>query len=85
MDIKVTVMAITRLIYGLVSLSGGLLIFYFKDLQHAMKINAFMGSLGPFVFLAVSLIGITGLATQIDIKKLIILIIGVAMIMLGTS
>lgn len=85
MDIKVTVMAITRLIYGLVSLSGGLLIFYFKDLQHAMKINAFMGSLGPFVFLAVSLIGIAGLATQIDIKKLIILIIGVAMIMLGTS
>lgn len=44
MDIKVTVMAIMRLIYGVVSLSGGLLIFYFKDLQHAMKINAFMGS-----------------------------------------
>ena len=84
MDTKVTVMAITRLIYGLISLSGGLLIFYFKDLQHAMKINAFMGSLGPFVFLGVSLIGIAGLATQLDFRKLITLIIGVTLIMLGT-
>lgn len=84
MDVKVTVMAITRLMYGLLSISGGILIFYFKDIQHAMKINAFMGSIGPFVFLGLSLVGIAGLAGQIEIKKLVILIAGVALILLGS-
>jgi hypothetical protein len=84
MDIKITIMAVTRLIYGLISLFGGLLIFYFKDLHSAMKINSFMGSLGPFVFLGLSLIGITGLAKEVEIWKLSIIILGVILIMIGT-
>lgn len=84
MDNKVVVMGITRMLYGLLSFSAGLLIFYFKDLQQAMKINGFMGSLGPFVFLTLSLIGLAGLASQIEPRKLIMLIAGVALIMLGT-
>lgn len=83
MDAKVSVMAITRLIYGLVSLSGGVLIFYYKDLQHAVKINAFLGSIGPFVFMGLSLVGIAGLAGQIEIKKIAMLCVGVILIMLG--
>lgn len=83
MDAKVSVMAITRLIYGLVSLSGGVLIFYFKDLQHAMKINAFLGSIGPFVFMGLSLVGVAGLAGQVEIKKIAMLCVGVILIMLG--
>lgn len=83
MDAKVSVMAITRLLYGVVSLSGGLLIYYYKDLQHAIKINAFLGSLGPFVFLGLSLLGIAGLAGQIDPKKVAMLVVGVLLIMLG--
>jgi len=84
LDIKVTVMGITRLIYGCISLFGGFLIFYFKDLQHAMKINSFMGSLGPVVFLGLSIIGVAGLANQIAPWKLILIIAGVALIMVGT-
>ena len=83
MDAKVSVMAITRLIYGLVSLSGGALIFYYKDLQHAVKINAFLGSIGPFVFMGLSLVGIAGLTGQIEIKKIAMLCVGVILIMLG--
>ena len=58
--------------------------FYFKDLQNAVKINSFMGSIGPFVFLGLSLLGVAGLAGQIEVKKLAMIIVGVTLIMLGT-
>ena len=77
-------MAVTRMMYGVIGLSGGLMMFYFKDLQNAVKINSFMGSIGPFVFLGLSLLGVAGLAGQIEVKKLAMIIVGVTLIMLGT-
>ena len=84
METNVMIMAVVRLIYGIISLTGGALIIYFKSLQTAMKINAFMGSIGPLVFLGVSLIGVVGLVGQLEVKKLVVLCIGVVLIMLGT-
>jgi len=84
MDTKVLIMGVTRLIFGAMSLSGALLMLYHKDLQQAVKINAFLGSIGPFIFAGLSLLGIAGLATQIEPKKIVMLIIGVTLIVLGT-
>jgi hypothetical protein len=76
-------MGLTRVIYGLLGLTGGLLIFYFNDLQQAILINGILGSIGPFVFLSVSALGIAALHAM-DKRKMLLLIIGVILIMLGT-
>ncbi|MTI94820.1 MAG: DUF2619 domain-containing protein [Firmicutes bacterium] len=84
MNINLITMAAIRMLYGVVSLSGGLLMLYYKDLQSAVKINGIIGSVGPFVFLFVSAIGVAGLAGQIDLRKLGLLLMGITLIMLAT-
>lgn len=84
MNSKLIAMAIIRMSFGLLSLGGGLLMLYYRDLQAAVKINSFIGSIGPFVLLGVSTIGVAGLATQMDPRKLFMLVAGVALILLGT-
>ncbi|MBS4031943.1 MAG: DUF2619 domain-containing protein [Clostridiales bacterium] len=83
MDARVKLMGLTRVIYGLLGLTGGLLIFYFNDLQQAILINGILGSIGPFVFLSVSALGIAALRAKMDKRKLLLLILGVTLIMLG--
>ncbi|MGI6364712.1 MAG: DUF2619 domain-containing protein [Bacillota bacterium] len=84
MDTKVLTMAIIRMMYGVFSFVGGVLIFRFNDLGQAVRINSFIGSIGPFVLLVVSAIGIAGLATQIPLRKVILLVAGVTLMLLGT-
>lgn len=84
MNARVKVMGLTRVIYGLLGLTGGLLIFYFNDLQQAIVINGILGSIGPFVFLSVSALGIAALHAKMNKQKILLLILGVIFIMLGT-
>jgi len=84
MDTKVLTMAIIRMTFGMISLLGGYLMFRLNDLQHAVRINSIIGSIGPFVLLMVSAIGVAGLATQMDFKKVALLVMGIVLILLGT-
>ncbi len=83
MDSKILVMGLSRVIFGLLSLGGGLLMFYFNDLTQSVRINAILGSIGPFVFIGVSAIGLIGLSAQLDPRKMVMLLAGVILIMLG--
>jgi len=84
MDTKVVAMAVIRMLFGLLSLSGGILMFWFNDLGKAIRINSVIGSIGPFVLLLVSAIGVAGLATQLDFRKVALLVAGIVLILLGT-
>jgi uncharacterized membrane protein len=84
MDTKVIAMALIRMSFGILSLVGGFMMFRFNDLQQAVRINSVIGSIGPFVLLAVSAIGIAGLATQMDFRKIALLVAGITLILLGT-
>lgn len=84
MDTRVAAMAAIRMLFGLISLSGGYLMIRFNDLQQAVRINGIIGSIGPFVLLLVSAIGVAGLATQMDMRKLTLLVAGIVLILLGT-
>jgi hypothetical protein len=83
-DGKVIVMGLTRVFFGILSLGGGLLMFYFNDLSQSVRINGILGSIGPFVFLSVSAIGLIGLSAQLDPRKLAMLLAGTTLILLGT-
>lgn len=84
MDAKVLTMAIIRMLYGILSFSGGFLIYRYNDLQQAVRINSIIGSIGPFVLLVVSAVGVAGLAAQTDFKKVALLVLGVILMLLGT-
>lgn len=84
MDTRVAAMAAIRMLFGLISLSGGYLMLRFNDLQQAVRINGIIGSIGPVVLLLVSAIGVAGLATQMEMKKIVLLVAGIVLILLGT-
>jgi hypothetical protein len=84
MDRLVWGMGFTRALYALLNLGAALLIWKFADVAHAMKINAFFGSLmGPMVFLLVSGLGMAGLAKALSPVKIVLIVVGLAFIMIG--
>lgn len=84
MDRLVWGMGFTRAFYALLNLGAALLIWKFADVAHAMKINAFFGSLmGPMVFLLVSGLGMAGLAKALSPVKIVLILVGLAFIMVG--
>jgi len=84
MDRRVVIMAVIRALFGLISLTGSIMMFLLNDLTQAIRINGIIGSMGPFVLLLVSAIGIAGVAAQMDIRKVILILAGVIFIILGT-
>jgi len=84
MDKYVLTMGLTRFILGLINLSGALLMFRYQTVENALRINGILGSIGPFVLLFVSSVGLAGLAGQIPISKVALILLGVVCILLGT-
>jgi len=84
MDATVMRMAVLRILFGSVSIIGAILMFYFNRVEDALKINAFIGSIGPFVFLTVSGIGLLGISGQMELYKIAMVVAGIVLIMLGT-
>ncbi len=77
-------MAMIRGMYGIANFTAAYLIYRAGTPEAGLRINAIMGSIGPFFFAAVALIGIAGAASNLQAHKLIMLIIGITLIMLGT-
>ncbi len=77
-------MAALRVFFGLLGLVGAGLMLCRQDLATALRINTMLGSIGPFVFLTVSLLGISALASEILPSRLALIIVGVACVLLGT-
>lgn len=76
-------MAALRVIFGLLSLTAGLLMLK-KDIAFAVRANGIIGSIGPFIFLAVSALGIAGLSGSLDPVRLIMLLSGIVFVFWGT-
>jgi type IV secretory pathway VirB2 component (pilin) len=47
--------------------------------------NAFLGLLGPLIFIAVSTLGITVIAIKLSWFKVICLILGLGLVLIGTK
>lgn len=86
MEQTVWAMGLTRIIYAVVNLGVGLLIWKLNDPAGAMKANAVLGSfVGPLVFVIVSGLGMAGLAKAVSPLKMVLLVLGVIIIMIGAS
>jgi hypothetical protein len=77
-------MAGLRVLFGMMGLGGAALMLWYNDVSVAVRINAVLGSVGPFVFLGVSLLGIAGMAGEIPVQRLVLVAAGGTLVLLGT-
>ena len=69
-----------RILSGSMEIIAAILIYRFNSLEHALKINALLASIGPFIFISVMYLGLTGVTQKINYNKMIIIYLGVALI-----
>ncbi|NLZ53920.1 MAG: YqhV family protein [Thermoanaerobacteraceae bacterium] len=85
MDPIVTSMAIMRFISSIIELAAALLFLKSKSVEKALRINATLGLIGPLIFMGVSLLGLAGISGKITFAKLIIILAGVMLVLIGTT
>lgn len=78
------VMICLRLVSGLIEMGAAYLMYYFKNINTAIKINAFLGLIGPLVLILVTFMGLIELSSKVNPKNLILIGIGVFLILIGT-
>lgn len=76
-------MALLRFISSSVEFSAALLMLYFNSVESALKINAALALVGPSVMLAVTSLGLLGLAGKLSFFSLLLIVCGVTLILLG--
>lgn len=81
----ITTMAVTRFLFGLINFIGVFFMLRYNTPEQALRVNGIIGSIGPFVFLFVSMVGLAGMAGKISTQKMILLIAGIILIWLGTK
>jgi hypothetical protein len=77
-------MILLRVLSAFVELSTAFLMFHYKSIENAIKINTLPALVGPLVFIIVSLIGLEGLSSELNLNKLILILSGILLILLGT-
>lgn len=85
MDPVIIAMSIVRFISSLIELTAAILFLKFQDIKIALRINAFLGLVGPLIFLVVSFLGIFNLIDRLPLKKLIFIFLGIIFILIGTT
>ncbi|MGI6318942.1 MAG: YqhV family protein [Firmicutes bacterium] len=72
-----------RILSGSIEIIAAFLIYRFNNLEQALKINALLASVGPFIFMGAMYLGLTGMTQRINYNKMIIIYLGVALIFWG--
>lgn len=84
MNATVVVMALARTVFGALCLIGAVLMWNRNDIAFALRINGFLGSIGPIVLLGVTALGISQLRFSYSPVKLSAILAGVIMVFFGT-
>jgi hypothetical protein len=79
-------MLLTRSAFGLMNVAAAFLMYQFKTAESALQLNGLVGSVGPFVQIAVGAMGIAGMAARkITLRQAVLLCAGMACLLVGTS
>lgn len=85
LDKALVAMATIRFLFGVANLTAVFLMLKSKSVATALKLNGILGSIGPFILLGVSAIGLIALAGKISPVKIAMIVAGVGLILYGTS
>jgi hypothetical protein len=85
MDKIVIGMATLRFLSATMEFSAAMLMLYFGRVETAFKINATLALVGPTILLAVTSMGLLGLAGKVSPVGMVFILAGVSLIFLGLS
>lgn len=77
-------MVLVRLLSSAVELSAAVLMARYNRVDTALRINGILGLVGPVILVAVTALGLAGLAGRLPVHKLLMILTGVLLIILGT-
>jgi len=77
-------MVCIRLLSGTIELVAAGLMLWLANLRTALRINAFLGLVGPTILISATLVGIAGLAGRVAPGRLFLVACGVGLVFLGT-
>ena len=78
-------MSVARLATGLLQVAAAYLMWKLASVETALRLNAFLGLVGPAVFVAVSAMGLLAISGKLPGWKMSLSVLGVLMILVGTS
>lgn len=81
----VRAMALMRVLAGSLEVGAALLMLRFGQVESAFRINAWLGIIGPAIFLIVSSLGLTGMAGRVPPLKVVLLLGAVIFILASTQ
>jgi len=86
MNDQVTVgcMAAFRAAAGLIEVIGAIIILRLGTVPKALQVNAFLAAAGPIFMLAVTGVGLLGLAGRIPPVKVVLIAVGAGLILAGS-
>ena len=79
----VSFMALVRIVGAVIEIAGALLMLALGGVRTALTINAVLGVLGPLVLLGVAALGVVPLAGQLPWSKVLLLLAGTLVFLLG--
>jgi uncharacterized membrane protein len=77
-------MALLRIASSFVELVAAVAILRLGRIGNALRINALLGLIGPLFLLAVTALGIHGLAGEVRPAKIALVVAGVLLVFIGT-
>lgn len=78
-------MAALRILSGMLEIVTAVIILKSGSVQSALRLNAFLGLVGPIIFLAVSAMGIISIAVKLPLPKVFLICAGLLLVLWGTS
>ncbi len=85
-DIYLRGMVVIRFLSAMMELTGAFLMWRFNRIEMAVRINGFLGLVGPMILTTTMLLGIAGLAaTKVPLGKIFWIAGGVGLIVWGTT
>lgn len=78
-------MAALRFLAGLLELGGATLMLRLGKVESAFQVNAWLGIIGPTIFLLVSSLGLAGMVGHVSPLKIALLLSAVILILLSAA
>jgi hypothetical protein len=78
-------MALIRVISGLLEIIVAIIFLKLGKVESALRLNSFLGLVGPLVFIAVSALGIVAIAVKLSWIKVALICLGIILVLVGTK
>lgn len=78
-------MAIIRMISGILEIAVAFIFLKIGRVDSALRMNAFLGIIGPLVFIGVSVLGIAAIAIRLPWYKVFLISMGMILVLIGTK